>query len=120
MAPQEWGGCIFKSCDISFENTPIPHAVSLALLCEHAVMIFCRALAYATTANVCLHLLMYARVEGRQAGSRALLHALRPYALWERIILTNFNLAVSTPTTKLPNLISCQIFRLYGNTVVSR
>ena len=71
MAPQEWGGCIFESCDISFENTPTPHAVSLALLCEHAVMIFCRALAYATTANVCLHLLMYSSCRGAPGEAKS-------------------------------------------------
>ena len=31
-----------------------------------------------------------------------------------KIILVDFNLAVSTLTAKLPNLIPCQIFRLYG------
>ena len=31
-----------------------------------------------------------------------------------KIILADFNLAVSMSTAKLPNLILCQIFRLYG------
>ena len=43
--------------------------------------------------------------------SQVLLHALRHYALRVEII---FNLAVSTQTTKPPNLIPCQFFRLYG------
>ena len=29
---KEEGGCIFESCDISLENTPTSHAVSLALV----------------------------------------------------------------------------------------
>ena len=49
-----------------------------------------------------------ARVEEHHAGSRALLHALRHYALRVKIMLADFNLAVSTLTTKLPNLISRQ------------
>ena len=42
-----------------------------------------------------------------------LLHALCHYVLRVKI-LADFNLAVSTLTAKLPNLIPCQIFRLYG------
>ena len=45
---------------------------------------------------------MYACVVGRQAGPRALLHALHHYVLWEKIRLADFNLAVSTPTAKPP------------------
>ena len=46
---------------------------------------------------------------------RALLHTLHHYKLQVKIILAEFfSLAVSTQTAKLPNLISCQIFRLYG------
>ena len=55
-----------------------------------------------------------ARVEGQRVKPRALLHALRHYALWAEIILADFNLVVSTPTAKPPNLIPRQIFRLYG------
>ena len=57
-----------------------------------------------------------ARVEGHRVGPRVLLHALRHYALWAKIILVDFNLAVSTPTTKPPYLIPRQIFRRYGIT----
>ena len=52
-------------------------------------------------------------IEGRQAGLRVLQHALRLYALRTKIILVDFNLAVSAPTAKPPNLIPRQIFRLY-------
>ena len=45
---------------------------------------------------------------------RALLHALRHYALQAEIILVDFNLAVSTQTDKPPNLIPHQIFWLYS------
>ena len=38
-----------------------------------------------------------------------LLHA-KHYVLWAKIILADFNLVVSTPTAKLPNLVPCQIF----------
>ena len=47
-------------------------------------------------------------------GPRALLHALHHYAS-QKIILADFNLAVSTPTAKPPNLNPCQIFQLYGS-----
>ena len=53
------------------------------------------------------------------AGPRVLLHALHHYALQAKIILVNFNLAVSTPTAKPPNLIPHQLFRLYGSQVHS-
>ena len=43
-------------------------------------------------------------VERRRAGPRALLHALCHYTLRAKIILADFNLAVSTPTAKPPNL----------------
>ena len=55
-----------------------------------------------------------ARIEGCWAGLRAVLHALRHYALRAKIILADFNSAVSTPTAKPLNLIPRQIFRLYG------
>ena len=55
-----------------------------------------------------------ARVEGCQAGPRVLLHTLHHYALRPKIILVDFNLAVLTPTIKMPNLIPHQIFWLYG------
>ena len=45
---------------------------------------------------------------------RALLHALQHYALQAKITLADFNLAVSIQTAKPPNLLPCQIFRLYG------
>ena len=61
-----------------------------------------------------------ARIEGCRAGPRALLHALCHYALraWHRakILLADFNLAVSIPTAKPANLIPRQIFRLYSIT----
>ena len=49
-----------------------------------------------------------ARIEGSQAGPRALLHELHHYALRAKIILADFNLAVSTFTTKPLNLIPRQ------------
>ena len=55
-----------------------------------------------------------ARIEGCRVEPRALLHALCHYTLRAKIILADFNLAVSTQTAKLPNLIPRQIFRLYG------
>ena len=64
-------------------------------------------------ANVALAICT-ARVEGRRAEARALLHALHHYALRAKVILADFDLAVLTPTAKPPNLIPCQIFRLYG------
>ena len=54
-----------------------------------------------------------AHEEGHWAGPRVLLHALCNYTLWVKI-LVDFNLAVSTPTAKPPNLFPRQIFRLYG------
>ena len=57
-----------------------------------------------------------AYVEGRRVEPRALLHALRRYyVLRVKIILADFNLAVSTLTAKLPNFIPGQIFRLYSS-----
>ena len=50
-----------------------------------------------------------ARVEGRPPGPRALLHALHHYVLWAKIILADFNLAVSTPTAKPPNLVPVKL-----------
>ena len=47
------------------------------------------------------------------AGPRVLLHALHHYALQAKIILADFNLAVSTPTAKPPNLIPHQLLWLY-------
>ena len=58
------------------------------------------------------------RVEGHRAGwgqERYSMYVLRHYALQAKIILADFNLAVSTLTTKPPNLNPRQIFRLYGN-----
>ena len=52
-------------------------------------------------------------VEECWVGPRALLHALHHYVLRAKIMLVDFNLAVSTPTAKPPNLILCQIFQLY-------
>ena len=45
--------------------------------------------------------LLRAHIEEHQVQPRVLLHAIRHYALQAKIILTDFNLAVSTPTTKL-------------------
>ena len=60
-----------------------------------------------------------ARIEGCQAGPRALLHELHHYALPAKIILADFNLAVSTSITKPPNLIPRQIFQLYSRLQMS-
>ena len=49
-----------------------------------------------------------AHIEGCQAGPRALLHALHHYAGRVKIILAHFNLVVTTPTAKPPNLIPHQ------------
>ena len=49
-----------------------------------------------------------ARIEGCWVRPRALLHALHHHRV--NIILTNFNLAVLTPTAKLPNLIPRQSY----------
>ena len=51
-----------------------------------------------------------------EGAPRVLLHALRHYMLRIKMILADFNLAVSSPMAKLPNLISRQIFQLYGMT----
>ena len=56
-----------------------------------------------------------AHVEGLGVGPRVLLHALHYYTLRAKIIVADFNLAVSTPTAKLPNLILHQVFQLYNN-----
>ena len=48
-----------------------------------------------------------------RVGPRALLHALLHYVFRAKIILTNFNSAVSTPTAKLSNLNPCHIFWIY-------
>ena len=59
---KEGGGCIFENCDISLENTPTSHAVSLALFvwaCSDSAICLLSALAYAITTNgACLHLLV--------------------------------------------------------------
>ena len=47
-------------------------------------------------------------------GPRVLLRALHHYALLAKIILADFNLAVSTLIIKLSNLIFRQIYWLYG------
>ena len=70
------------------------------------------------SARVLCHMWCYiaictAHVEGRQAGPRALLHALHHYSLQAKTILADLNLAVTTPTAKLPNLIP-RHFRLYS------
>ena len=44
-----------------------------------------------------------AHAEEHQAGPRALLHGIMP-----------LRIADSTPAAKLPNLIPCQLFQLYG------
>ena len=55
-----------------------------------------------------------ARVEGHWVEPRVLLHALHHYVLRVKIILVDFNLAVSTHTAKPINLIPHQILRLYS------
>ena len=52
--------------------------------------------------------------KGWRAGPIALQHVLRLTRCEAKIILANFNLAVSTLTAKPPNLNPCQIFRLHG------
>ena len=62
---------------------------------------------------------MYSSRGGAPGGAksaRACITSLR--ALQAKIILADFNLAVSTQTAKPPNLIPHQIFRLYGMYVV--
>ena len=54
---------------------------------------------------------------GAGCEPRVLLHELRHYALRVKIILADFNLAVSIQTAKLPNLISRQIFQLYDTSL---
>ena len=52
---KEGGGRIFESCDISLENMPTSHTVSLALViwaCSNSPMPHLSWLAYAITANV--------------------------------------------------------------------
>ena len=55
-----------------------------------------------------------AHIEGGRVGLRVLLHALRHYAMWAKIVLADINLAISIPTTKSPNLNPRQIFQLYS------
>ena len=52
--------------------------------------------------------------KGWRAGPIALQHVLCLTCCAAKIILANFNLEVSAPTAKPPNLNPCQIFRLYG------
>ena len=50
------GGCIFESCDISLENMPTLHAVSLALFMytsSYFSMRFCHALMQMVSAFIC-------------------------------------------------------------------
>ena len=61
---------------------------------------------------------MYSRVERRRVGPRALLHALHHYPL-QKIILADFNLAVSTLTAKTAKFKSLLIFQLYGSCSVA-
>ena len=50
------GGCIFKSYDISLENTPTSHAVLVMYACSDSTRSLCQ---YAITANgACLNLLV--------------------------------------------------------------
>ena len=56
-----------------------------------------------------------AHVERRRVEPRVLLHALCHYALQAKIILVDFNLTVSTQTTKPPNLIRPVKFSGYLN-----
>ena len=58
---------------------------------------------------------MYSSCRGAPGGAKsatACITSLR--ALQVKIILADFNLAVSTQTTKPPNLIPRQFFQLYG------
>ena len=51
---KEGGGRIFKSFDISLENTLTSHTVSLALFmyaCSNSAVLFCPVLAYTITAK---------------------------------------------------------------------
>ena len=54
-----------------------------------------------------------AHVEGARRGQECYcMHYIITHYRRAKIILVDFNLAVSTPTAKLPNLIPCQIFWL--------
>ena len=107
-----------------------------SVLCyhKHCMRVFiwehCRPLVWGAWTKPWVHRLIYrkynwqcanaelaictARVERHWVEPRALLHAFCHYALWAKIILADFHLAVSTQTTKPSNLIPRHIFRLYG------
>ena len=85
--------------------------------CMHVYRECCRPLVWGTWTKPWVHkkynwqcasaalAICRARIEGHRVEPRALLHALRHYPLRAEIILADFNSAVSTLTTKLPNLI---------------
>ena len=62
---------------------------------------------------------MYSLRKGVPGGAKCALQHLIRVAGAAKIILADFNLAVSTPIAKPPNLNPCQIFRLYGITFPS-
>ena len=73
-----------------------------------------RKLIWSRTGSMLVQSLLATCTAGVERPGQELLHALHHYALRAEIILADFNLAVSPPTAKLPNIVSCQIFRLYG------
>ena len=60
-----------------------------------------------------------ASVWRRRVEPRVLLHESCHYVLRMKIILADFNLAVSIQTAKLPNLIPRQIFQLYDTSLTN-
>ena len=59
---------------------------------------------------------MYSSHRGVPGGAKSATPCITSLRLlWAKIILADFNLAVSTQTAKPPNLIPRQIFQLYGN-----
>ena len=62
---------------------------------------------------------MYSLRKGALGGAKCVLQHLIRVAGAAKIILADFNLAVSTPIAKPPNLNPCQIFRLYSITFSS-
>ena len=57
---------------------------------------------------------MYSSCKGSLDRAKSTTTCITSLHVVYKIILPDFNLAVSTSTAKLPNLILCQIFRLYG------
>ena len=58
---------------------------------------------------------MYSSSRGAPGGMKSVIACIVSLRVAGKIILANFNLAVSTLTVKPPNLIPRQIFQLLGN-----